>query len=228
MDSGAVCPIRSVTTSSSTLREVAEKRGSGRDPHARFRSVVLPHLDDAYALARYLTNSRADSEDVVQDACLRAFRAIDNFSDGDARAWMLTIVRNTTYSWLHKNRPAAVTQVDDLEAVNLAQTFELETPETALIAHDGETLLERAIASLPAPLRETLVLREVQELSYRQIAEVTGVSIGTVMSRLARARSRVISMMTKGTTSGPGLTHENGAHAKALGRRPNTPRIRHG
>jgi RNA polymerase sigma-70 factor (ECF subfamily) len=223
MDSAAVCPTRSATTPSTTLRDAAVKSVSRRDAHARFRSVVLPHLDDAYALARYLTGSRADSEDVVQDACLRAFRAIDNFSDGNARAWMLTIVRNTTYSWLHKNRPAAVARVDDLEAVNRAQTFELETPESVLIAQDGEMLLERAIASLPAPLRETLVLREVQELSYRQIAEVTEVSVGTVMSRLARARGRVISIMTKDTPSRSKSTHQNRAHAEDLGRRGQAP-----
>jgi RNA polymerase sigma-70 factor (ECF subfamily) len=165
---------------------------------------VLPHLNDAYALARWLTGSRADSEDVVQDACLRALRAIDNFSDGNPRAWLLTIVRNTTYSWLHKNRPAAVLLVEDFEAVQRAQTIdlELETPETALIAQDAETLIEGVIASLPAPLRETLVLREVQELSYRDIAEVTGVSIGAVMSRLARARGRIISIMTEAAQGG--------------------------
>jgi RNA polymerase sigma factor (sigma-70 family) len=223
MDSVAVRPTRSATASCTTLQDAPLKRVSPRDAHARFRSVVLPHLDDAYALARYLTGNRADSEDVVQDACLRAFRAIDNFSHGNGRAWLLAIVRNTTYSWLHKNRPAAVALVDDLEAVNRAHTFELETPETALIAQDGETLLERAIASLPAPLRETLVLRQVEELSYRQIAEVTGVSIGTVMSRLARARGRVISMMTKGTTPRSESTHENRAHAKDLGRRGQAP-----
>jgi len=171
-----------------------------RDANARFRSVVLPHLDDAYALARWLTGSRADSEDVVQDACLRALRGIGNFSNGSARAWVLTIVRHTAYTWLHKNRPAAVVLVEDFEAVNWTQSIELdvETPETALIAQDDATLLEAAIATLPAPLRETLVLREVQELSYREIAEVTGVPIGTVMSRLARARGRIISIMTSG------------------------------
>jgi RNA polymerase sigma factor (sigma-70 family) len=199
MDTVAVCPTRSATTLPATLHDATAKRFSSLDAHARFRRVVLPHLHDAYALARWLTGSRTDSEDVVQDACLRALRAIDNFSDGNARAWMLTIVRNTTYSWLHKNRPAAVIRVEDFETVHGAHTIELdlETPETALIAQDGETLLEGAIASLPAPLRETLVLREVQELSYREIAEVTGVSIGTVMSRLARARGRIIAIMTE-------------------------------
>src|SRR5580700_9903746 len=199
MHSVAVCPSRSATTSPTTLHDATAKRFRSVDAHARFRRVVLPHLHDAYALARWLTGSRTDSEDVVQDACLRALRAIDNFSDGNARAWMLTIVRNTTYSWLHKNRPAAVVRVEDFETDRGAHTIEsdLETPETALIAQDGETLLEGAIASLPAPLRETLVLREVQELSYREIAEVTGVSIGTVMSRLARARGRIIAIMTE-------------------------------
>jgi RNA polymerase sigma factor (sigma-70 family) len=178
---------------------VSPQEFSSGDAHARFRSVVLPHLDDAYALARWLTGSRADSEDVVQDACLRALRAIGNFSDGNARAWMLTIVRNATYSWLQKNRPPAVVLLDDFEGVNRTRSIELdvETPESVLIAQDDETLLEAAIAALPAPLRETLVLREVQQLSYRKIAEVTGMSIGTVMSRLARARGCVISILTE-------------------------------
>jgi len=200
MDSVAVCPTRSATISSAPLQEAAVKRISSGDANARFRSVVLPHLDDAYALARWLTGSRADSEDVVQEACLRALRGIGNFSNGNARAWVLTIVRHTTYSWLHKNRPAAVVLVEDFEVVNCTQSIKLdvETPETALIAQDDATLLEAAIATLPAPLRETLVLREVQELSYREIAEVTGVPIGTVMSRLARARGRIISIMTTG------------------------------
>jgi RNA polymerase sigma factor (sigma-70 family) len=200
MNSLAVCPTRSATTSSVPLQEAAVKRISSGVANARFRSVVLPHLDDAYALARCLTGSRADSEDVVQEACVRALRGIGNFSNGNARAWVLTIVRHTTYSWLHKNRPAAVVPVEDFEAIHCTQSVELdvETPETALIAQDEATLLEAAIATLPAPLRETLVLREVQELSYREIAEVTGVPIGTVMSRLARARGRIISIMTTG------------------------------
>jgi RNA polymerase sigma factor (sigma-70 family) len=172
-------------------------RISSRDANARFRSVVLPHLDDAYRLARALTGSRADSHDVVQDACLRALRGIGNFSNGNGRGWMLTIVRHTAYSWMHKNRPAGLAPVEDIEAVKRPLSIELgvQTPETALIAQDDATLLEAVIATLPAPLRETLVLREVQELSYREIAEVTGVPIGTVMSRLARARGRIISIM---------------------------------
>ena len=197
MKSVAVCPTRSATPSSALVQKAAARRISSKDADARFRSVVLPHLDDAYRLARWLTGSRADSEDVVQDACLRALRGIGNFSDGNARAWVLTIVRHTAYSWLHKNRPAALVPVEDIEAVKRPQSIEfgVQTPETALIAQDDATTLEAAIAALPAPFRETLVLREVQELSYREIAEVTEVSIGTVMSRLARARGRIISIM---------------------------------
>ena len=157
-------------------------------------------MDAAYGLARWLTGSRADAEDVVQDACLRALRGIGNFSSGNSRAWVLTIVRHTTYSWLHKNRPAALVQVEDLEAINCAQLsgLDVETPETTLSARDDATLLESAMATLPIALRETLLLRELQELSYREIAEVTEVSIGTVMSRLARARGRIIAIMTTG------------------------------
>lgn len=180
---------------SSASQEMAARRIRSRDRIARFRTVVLPHLDDAYRLACCLTGSRADSEDVVQDACLRAFRGIDSFSDGDARLWVLTIVRRTTYRWLHKNRPAAVALVEDFEAIERAHSIaDTEMPETALIAEEGATLLATAIARLSAPLRETLLLRELQELSYREIAEVTEVPIGTVMSRLARARGRIISI----------------------------------
>jgi RNA polymerase sigma factor (sigma-70 family) len=179
------------------MQEAAVKRISSGEANARFKSVVLPHLDDAYALARWLTGRRADSEDVVQDACLRALRGIGGFCHGSARAWVLTIVRHTTYSWLHKNRPAAVATVEDFEAIECIHSTALdaETPEAALITQENGTLLETAIAALPAPLRETLVLREIQGLSYHEIAEVTAVSIGTVTSRLARARGRIISIM---------------------------------
>jgi RNA polymerase sigma factor (sigma-70 family) len=197
MQSVAVRPTHSATGLSAPMQEAAVKRISSEDANARFESVVLPHLDDAYALARWLTGSRADSEDVVQDACLRALRGIGGFSHGSARAWVLTIVRHTTYSWLHKNRPAAVATVEDFEAIECIHSTALdaETPEAALITQENGTLLETAIAALPAPLRETLVLREIQGLSYHEIAEVTAVSIGTVTSRLARARGRIISIM---------------------------------
>ncbi len=169
------------------------------DDRARFASVVLPHLADAYALARWLTGNRADAEDVVQEACLRAFRGIAGFAGVNARAWLLTIVRHAAYTWLGKNRSASLVMVDDLEAVEQKQAsgggaFEQgpQTPEAALIAKADARRLETAIAELPVPFRETLVLRDVQGLDYREIAEVTKVPIGTVMSRLARARRRLM------------------------------------
>jgi RNA polymerase sigma factor (sigma-70 family) len=168
----------------------------GEDDHQRFARLVLPHLGDAYSLARWITANRADAEDVVQDASLRAFRAIANVGEGNSRAWVLTIVRNTAYSWLRKNRPSALMVVDDLEAVESAQVVttdgDRETPETALIAKTDAASLEAAIAELPPAYRETLILRDVQGLGYREISQVTGVPVGTVMSRLARGRSRVI------------------------------------
>jgi RNA polymerase sigma factor (sigma-70 family) len=173
-----------------------ENMAPGQDDHTRFANLVLPHLGDAYSLARWITGSRADAEDVVQDACLRAFRAIGGLVDASARPWVLTIVRNAAYTWLRKNRPSAVLVVEDLEAVEAARTVpgepEAETPETALIAKADAAALQASIAALPALFRETLILRDVQGLSYREIAEVTGVPIGTVMSRLARGRDQVI------------------------------------
>ena len=169
--------------------------------HARFAKLVMPHLGDAYSLARWITGNRADAEDVVQDACLRAFHGIGGLADGSARPWVLTVVRNTAYTWLRKNRPSAVLVVEDLEAVETEQAIhggsESDTPETALIAKVDARQLEAAVAALPTPYRETMVLRDVQGLSYREIAEVTGVPIGTVMSRLARARGRLIATLTK-------------------------------
>ena len=185
----------------SAPRNVPVARGShSADTHERFKNVVLPHLSDARALARWLTGSSADSEDVVQDACVHAYRAIGNFTDGNARAWVLTIVRHTAYSWLQKNRAVRLVPADDVGAVESKQMSEwnLDTPETALMAQDDATRLQASINALPALFRTTLLLCDVQGLKYRQIAEATGVSIGTVMSRLARARGRVIADMRAG------------------------------
>jgi RNA polymerase sigma factor (sigma-70 family) len=174
----------------------AADRTSGLDDNARFANVVMPHIDEAYRLAHWLTGNRTDAEDVVQDASLRAFRAIQGFAGGSARAWVLSIVRNTAYSWLRKNRPGTVVTVDDLEAVELAQANpgdpNAETPETTLLAKADAEQLRGAIAALPTPFRETLVLRDIEGLDYREIAQATEVPIGTVMSRLARARRRLI------------------------------------
>jgi len=167
----------------------------GQDDHARFARLVLPHLGDAYSLARWITGNRADAEDVVQEASLRAFRAISNV-DANPRAWMLTIVRNTAFTWLRKNRPAVLIAVEDLEEVEHARpataAVDAETPETTLIAKADSAQLAAAIATLPTAFREAVVLRDIHGLSYREIADVTGVPIGTVMSRLARGRDRLI------------------------------------
>jgi RNA polymerase sigma-70 factor (ECF subfamily) len=166
---------------------------------ARFVAVFLPHLTDAYRLARWLTGSAADAEDVVQEAALRAFKGIHGFSGGNARAWTLTITRNAAYSWLAKNRPAMVVLVADAAEVERQGSGDASSAEGAVRTPEAELMLRaeadevrRAMAGLPPPFREVLVLREIHELDYRTIAAVVGVPIGTVMSRLARARRLVI------------------------------------
>ena len=171
---------------------------NGPDDQTRFARVVLPHLAEAYALARWLTGNGSDAEDVVQDACLRAFRGIAGFREGNARAWVLTIVRHTAYSWLGKNRPATLVVTDDVEGVEGAEiTSGDAAAETEMVAKADAARLQAAIQKLPPPFRETLVLRDLHGLDYRQIAKVTGVPIGTVMSRLARARRRLMTTIAK-------------------------------
>jgi RNA polymerase sigma factor (sigma-70 family) len=168
----------------------------------RFASVVLPYLADAHALARWLTGNYADSQDVVQDACLRALHGIDSFADGNARSWVLTIVRRTAFDWLNKNRPAAIVRGGDMEALERLQVSEPEvgSTETRLIHKEDEGLFDSAVAGLPPHYCQTLELRHVRGLTYREIAESTGVSIGTVMSRLSRARRHLISRMKNNET----------------------------
>jgi RNA polymerase sigma factor (sigma-70 family) len=176
--------------------DVSRSDVSKRADHARFAEVFLPHLTDAYRLARWLTGSRADAEDVVQDASIKALNGIGRFGGVNARGWVLTIVRNTSYSWLAKNRPASIVLTDNFEDAELearAGDGPAETPESVLIAKLEAEDLRRHVAALPAPFREVLVLREIHELGYREIAELAGIPIGTVMSRLARARQQLIS-----------------------------------
>ena len=156
----------------------------------------MPHLDDAYALARWLAGNSADAEDIVQEACLRALRGLDRYAGGNARAWLLAITRNTAFTWLARNRPKALVVTDDIES--LAPADEAPTPEEALIAKADATAIERAIGALPPPFKETLVLRDITGLSYREIAEITGVPLGTVMSRLARARGLLMADLGSG------------------------------
>jgi len=153
---------------------------------------VLPHLDAAYALARWLTRNDADAADVVQAAFLRAFRYFDSYRDGDAKRWLLQIVRRTCYSWLERNRPAEVVSLEADE--EFGDTVATASDDARMLLESRSDLqrLDHLIEALPVPLRETIVLRELHELGYREIAEVTGVPIGTVMSRLHRARSLLL------------------------------------
>ena len=167
---------------------------------ARFAEVFLPHLVDAFRLARWIAGSRADAEDIVQETSMRAFKNIRGFSGGDSRAWVLTIVRNTSYSWLAKNRPKVLVLSEDLDqrARERIEQEDPQTPETALIAKLEAQQVRKAMASLPVPFREVLVLREIHDLDYRTIAEVAALPIGTVMSRLARARSMLAAAIMAG------------------------------
>jgi RNA polymerase sigma-70 factor (ECF subfamily) len=151
----------------------------------RYEDTVLPHLDAAHNLARWLTGDDHDAEDVVQEACCRAFRSFNSYRGGDARAWLLAVVRNTSYTWLQQR------------ARHPSLSFEQEhhdagsddlNPATLLQQRVDQQMLREAVADLPDEFREAIVLRELEGLSYRQIAEVAGIPIGTVMSRLARAR----------------------------------------
>jgi len=154
-----------------------------------FEQTVLPHLDAAYNLARWLTRSDQDAEDVVQDAFVRALRFFSGFRGGDARAWLLAIVRNTSYDFLRRHRPQEVTEAFDEEIHSTA--VESLTPEAQLMRRADQAMVRKALEQLPLPWREVIVLREVEGLSYKQIAEVSDIRIGTVMSRLARARARL-------------------------------------
>jgi RNA polymerase sigma-70 factor, ECF subfamily len=162
-------------------------RNRGRQ--AEFEAVVTPHLNAAYNLARWLTRNDQDAEDVVQDACVRAYRFFDGFQGGDGRSWLLAIVRNAGYTWLAKNRAheAAAAWEDEL----LDVPAETPDPEQVVLTRIETHQLRQAMEELPAPLREAIVLRELEDLSYKEIAEIAGVPIGTVMSRLARARGRL-------------------------------------
>jgi RNA polymerase sigma factor (sigma-70 family) len=171
---------------------------SASDDRRRFETVVAPYLADAHAFARWITRDRADAEDVVQEACIRAFRAIDRFSGSNGRAWLLTIVRNTAYTWLKEKRAMALISMDELnESDRLAVDRDMSSgsPEAEMIAASDADQLQRHIAALPSDFREVLVLRDMQGFDYREIARITGAPIGTVMSRLARARQRLIGQM---------------------------------
>lgn len=165
-----------------------------------FDVVIAPHLADALTLSRWLTKNRADAEDVVQEACLRAFRSLSSLHGNNARGWFLTIVRNTAFSWLEKNKQPTVS-IDDSAHPNAVLDIpdhHGETPETLLLLQSDKTRLYAALENLPLEFREALILREIQELEYREIAQITAVPIGTVMSRLSRARRQLASLLARG------------------------------
>jgi RNA polymerase sigma-70 factor (ECF subfamily) len=153
----------------------------------RVDALVLPHLDAAYNLARWLTRDAYDAEDVVQDACVRALKYMGSLEGADARGWFLKIVRNAFYDWLGRNRPAEILH-DENETVDAAVDVMAVEPEQAAMRKAELRMLSDAVAALPLQYREVLILRELEEMSYKEIARVADIPIGTVMSRLARAR----------------------------------------
>jgi RNA polymerase sigma factor (sigma-70 family) len=171
------------------------------DKRGRFEALVLPHLDAAYRFARWLSRSPADADDAVQEAMLRAFRAFDSMRGSDAKAWLLTIVRNCHATALkqQQRRTSMPLPADDDVQDSEAMTATTPDPESAAIDHDDARTLDRLMAGLSAEHREILVLREIEELDYREIATVTNLPIGTVMSRLARARAALKSRWLQDT-----------------------------
>lgn len=174
--------------------------GPIRRSRADFEQVVLEHLDAAYTLARWLMRNPHEAEDAVQDACLRAFQAFDGYAGGSAKAWLLTIVRNVCLTRLRRGGSPKVVRLDDV----MAQVEQLsvspniaadDRPDMQLIAAQDRTRVTQAIARLPEAFREVILLREIEELSYQDIAAIAGVPIGTVMSRLARGRERLKTLL---------------------------------
>ena len=174
---------------------------TGNPNQTRFTEVFVPHLTDAYRLARWLSRSRADADDIVQEASLRALGAVDRFDGINPRAWVLSIVRNTALTWMARNRSPNVVAEGDLESGDRAAVDAKaggETPESAAIANDEQKAIRARVAALPPDFREVLVLREVHDLGYREIAAIVEVPVGTVMSRLARARRMLIDQAEEG------------------------------
>jgi RNA polymerase sigma factor (sigma-70 family) len=159
------------------------------DKLGRFEQAVLPHLDSAYNLARWLMRNDHDAEDLVQEACLRALKSFEGFRGGDLRAWLLAIVRNSCYTWLEQNRRQEFTTVFD-EEIHTAEEHS-HSPEALLLESADARRVRDALDDLPPEFREAIVLRELEGMSYKEIAGLCGIPVGTVMSRLARARQRL-------------------------------------
>jgi RNA polymerase sigma-70 factor, ECF subfamily len=162
--------------------------GDGHDPERarRFRDAALPHLDEVYTLARYLLRQAADADDAVQECYLRALRHFDTFRGGAIRPWLFAILRNVCHASFAKRGFGDQDITDD--AIPLWSEAP-ETPETLILRRRDEQSIREMVSALPGPFREAIVLREINDLSYREIAEIVGAPVGTVMSRLARARA---------------------------------------
>ncbi|AMP04757.1 sigma-70 family RNA polymerase sigma factor [Collimonas pratensis] len=171
----------------------------------RFQTVVMPHLNSAFNLACWLTHNHQDAEDVVQEAYLRAFRFFDGFHGEDGRAWLLTIVRNTFYSWYQERQKLRQETAFDEQlhqagaGDSVGQMPPDNNPEALLISKDSERQLQQALQALPLEFREVMVMRELEELSYKQIAGIVGIPIGTVMSRLGRGRKLLAAILAPDT-----------------------------
>ena len=161
----------------------------GKDKLQRFEQAIMPHLDAAYNLARWLTRNEDDARDVVQEAYLRAFKFFDGFHGIDARGWLLTTVRNTCYTWLEQNRRSWTTTEFDEEIHSVDE--DANNPSALALKSGDVEMVRESLDELPEEFREVIVLRDLEEMSYKQIAEVIDAPLGTVMSRLARARGRL-------------------------------------
>jgi RNA polymerase sigma factor (sigma-70 family) len=171
------------------------------DTLRHFEAVVLPHLPAAYNLARWLTRNDHDAEDLVQEAYLRAFNSFDGFHGGDGRGWILTIVRNTCYTWLQQSRRRELTEVFDEEVHTVED--QTRSAEAGLLKNADAQLVRDALEKLPVEFREILMLREVEGMAYREIADLVGIPVGTVMSRLARGRERLQRQLTHAVKKEP-------------------------
>ena len=183
---------RSYSSGDASASEACVVSNPEINPESRlrlFEEIILPHLNAAYNLARWLTRNEHDAQDVVQEAYLRAFRFFDSYKGGDGKSWLLEIVRNTCFTWRRREKRHLATGVFD-EAAHTSSAHP-PTQEEALVGAANRTILQNCIEGLPEEFREVLVMRDLEEMSYRQIAEVAGLPAGTVMSRLSRARKRL-------------------------------------
>ncbi len=171
---------------------------------ASFEQLVLPHLGAGYNLARWLLRNDHDAEDVMQEAIVRAFRFFDGFSGTNPRAWLLTVVRNSAYSFLQQNRPRELgTEFDEeLHTEPASNGRTSETPEVLLLRSAQQRSLNEAVEALPVEFREVFLLREMEGLSYKEIADLARIPIGTVMSRLSRARRQLQAAVTRREQAG--------------------------